>query len=272
MNLTIFQEGASPFDQIRQVDEFGTEYWLARQLQPLLGYTQWRRFEETIERAKLACENSGYSIEDHFADAGNVVKRKQGGGSKQTDYRLSRYSSYLVAMNGDPRKPEISAAQSYFAVKTREAELAPQVSELISQLLLKIEQQNQIIQEHSSAITSLSFANAELQTQVQNLLPSTSNASPPGWNPEVWQQLPPQDKRHFRFLYRRRQFVPSNQVENKTLALHAFTEEIKLRERLELEAVIGEVTESEKARIEAAKQEILRKLEDSQEVDGGLLP
>lgn len=74
MNLIAFTEGTNPFDKIRQVDEDGNEYWVARELQPLLGYTQWRRFEETIERAKLACQNSGYTIDDYFADGGNLVK------------------------------------------------------------------------------------------------------------------------------------------------------------------------------------------------------
>ena len=116
-------ENASPFDQIMQVDKLGVEVVTARQLQPLLGYSKWQRFEETIERAKLACQNSGYEIKDNFTDAGNLVKRNQGGGSRLSNYRLSRYACYLTAMNGDPRKPEISAAQTYFTVKTREAEI-----------------------------------------------------------------------------------------------------------------------------------------------------
>ncbi len=260
MTTNVFGEGTSPFDQIKLIDENGVEYWLARSLMPHLGYPRWNEFKVAIDRACCSCTNAQNDAAIHFS-----VKSLKSQGRPSLDYKLSRYGSYLVVMNSDPRKPEIAAAQSYFAVKTREAELAPFKNELISQLLLKIEQQNQIIQEHSSAL-------AKLQTQVQNLLPPTSNAPPPGWNPEVWQQLPPQDKRYFRFLYRRRQFVPSNQVENETLVLQASCEEIKLSQRLELEAVIGEITESEKARIEAAKQEILRKLWDSQEVDGGLLP
>ena len=79
-------ENASPFDQIMQVDKLGVELGTARQLQPLLGYSKWQRFEETIERAKLACQNSGYEIKDHFTISGNLVKRRQGGGSKQSDY------------------------------------------------------------------------------------------------------------------------------------------------------------------------------------------
>ena len=154
-------ENTSPFDQIMQVDELGVEYWLARQLQPLLGYVQWRRFEETIERAKLACQNSGYEIQDHFADADNLVKRSQGGGSRQSDYRLSRYACYLTAMNGDPRKPEISAAQTYFAVKTREAEIGSNfdsevliatITTAIEQALTPINQQLGQIERHLNAL------------------------------------------------------------------------------------------------------------------------
>ncbi|MBW4672463.1 MAG: hypothetical protein KME60_34870 [Cyanomargarita calcarea GSE-NOS-MK-12-04C] len=157
MNTITLTEGASSFDQIRQVDESGNEYWLARQLQSLLGYTQWRRFEETVERAKLACQNSGYDIKNHFADAGNVVKRRQGGGTSQSDYKLSRYACYLTAMNGDPRKPEIAAAQTYFAVKTREAEIGSSfgnsevliatITAAIEQALIPINQQLSEIQQ-----------------------------------------------------------------------------------------------------------------------------
>lgn len=110
----------TPFDAIRREDEDG-EYWSARDLMPLLGYRQWRRFEDAIDRAKLACANSGHDVAGNFAGAGKVAGRR---GPAQDDYRLTRYACYLVAMNGDPRKAEIAAAQTYFAVKTRQAEVA----------------------------------------------------------------------------------------------------------------------------------------------------
>ena len=104
-----------------EIDEDGNEYWLARELQPLLGYTQWRRFEETIERAKLACQNSGVNQQEHFI---HLPGSATGKGRFGDNYQLTRYACYLTAMNGDPRKPEIAAAQTYFAIKTRMAETA----------------------------------------------------------------------------------------------------------------------------------------------------
>jgi hypothetical protein len=125
--LALTGESSSLFDEIKEIDEFGNEFWSARQMQVLLGYSRWQRFEDTIERAKLACQNSGYSVDSHFTNAENVVERPQKGGSIQADYKLSRYACYLTAMNGDPRKPKIAAAQTYFAMKTRVAELGSNV-------------------------------------------------------------------------------------------------------------------------------------------------
>lgn len=107
---------SSPFNTIRHLDENGNEHWLARELMALLGYKKWERFVDAIDRAKIGCQNTGVSVQNHFTDAGLYTR------DVPSDYRLSRYACYLVAMNGDPRKPEIAAAQSYFAVKTHEAE------------------------------------------------------------------------------------------------------------------------------------------------------
>ena len=115
---------ASPFDAIRREDVIG-EHWLARDLERPLGYDSWRRFEESIERAKVAVNNAGMEARDHIADAVKLVKSGIGAERKITDYRLTRFGAYMVAMNGDPRKAEIASAQTYFAVKTREAETAP---------------------------------------------------------------------------------------------------------------------------------------------------
>ncbi|WP_196522735.1 BRO family protein [Nostoc commune] len=107
---------SSPFNTIRHLDDNGNEHWLARELMALLGYKKWERFVDAIDRAKIGCQNTGVSVQNHFTDAGLYTR------NVPSDYRLSRYACYLVAMNGDPRKPEIAAAQSYFAVKTHEAE------------------------------------------------------------------------------------------------------------------------------------------------------
>lgn len=123
--LDIFNtpEATAPFDTIKRTRDDGTEYWSARQLMPLLGYGgDWRNFTAAIDRAKLTATNQGMDTSDQFVDATELVKRPQGGTQPRHNVTLSRYAAYLVAMNGDPRKPEIAAAQSYFAIRTRQAE------------------------------------------------------------------------------------------------------------------------------------------------------
>jgi len=116
-DVTLF--GQSPFDAIAHTDGNG-EYWTARELMPVMGYLNWREFKDAIDRAKVAAANTGADVTSLFGDA----PKKVTGGRPAEDFRLTRYAAYLVAMNGDPRKPEIAAAQTYFAVKTREAEVA----------------------------------------------------------------------------------------------------------------------------------------------------
>lgn len=111
------------FESIKHIDEYGKEYWYARELQKILEYTQWRRFEDTIDKAKHTCENSNYSIQDHFANVGKMINIAKGAKRKVSDYKLSRYACYLIAQNGDSRKPVIALAQTYFAIQTRKMEL-----------------------------------------------------------------------------------------------------------------------------------------------------
>lgn len=113
----------SLFESIRHVDEFGQDFWYARELQIALEYKQWRRFENVIEKAKEACKNSQNQVFEHFADVGKTSPMPNGGVKEIGDIMLSRYACYLIVQNGDPRKKVIALGQSYFAVKTRQQEL-----------------------------------------------------------------------------------------------------------------------------------------------------
>ncbi|NKS17796.1 hypothetical protein GS490_15870 [Rhodococcus hoagii] len=124
--LNLFDAEQSPFDRIRQVHPDGTEGWWARDLMPLLGYDSYRRFADAINRARTAAAAQGHDVKSLFAD----VVKKSSGGRPAEDVELARFACYLVAMNGDPRKPEVAAAQAYFAIRTREAEVAPVRREL----------------------------------------------------------------------------------------------------------------------------------------------
>ena len=112
------------FEDIKHIDDNGNEYWLARELQSVLEYTQWRRFENVINKAKLACNNSKISINDHFANVGKMVEIGSNSKRETSDYKLSRYACYLIAQNGDSRKEVIALAQTYFAIQTRKQELS----------------------------------------------------------------------------------------------------------------------------------------------------
>lgn len=101
----------------------GVECWSARDLSTLLGYTKWERFQNAIDKAMEACKNAGEIVENHFPGAGKMVSLGSGSVREVSDYMLTRYACYLIAQNGDPRKPEISFAQNYFAVQTRVAEI-----------------------------------------------------------------------------------------------------------------------------------------------------
>ena len=111
------------FESIKHIDENGIEYWYARELMKILEYKQWRRFENVIDKAKQACENSDISAFEHFANVGKLSRRANNAEVEINDYKLTRYACYLIAQNGDPRKEVIALAQTYFAVQTRKQEI-----------------------------------------------------------------------------------------------------------------------------------------------------
>ncbi len=129
--------GGQSFEELKQVNDHGAEYWSARELQPLLGYSQWRRFEDAIKRAQISCEQSGNDPAYHFAGAGKMIELGKGGQREVEDYQLSRFACYLIAQNGDPRKPEIAQAQKYFAIQTRRQELSEQLAADVERLELR---------------------------------------------------------------------------------------------------------------------------------------
>lgn len=114
--------------------ENGLEFWLARELQDLLGYSHWRSFEAVIEKAKAACKNSGHNPEDHFAQTRKMVDIGSDAKREIDDIALTRYACYLIAQNGDPSKDQIAFAQTYFAVQTRKQEIIKQRIEQIERL------------------------------------------------------------------------------------------------------------------------------------------
>ena len=111
------------FESYAHKSEQVVEFWFARDLQGLLGYSEWRNFLETIEKAKIACEKAGRLISDHFVDANKTIKMPKGAEKELFDIMLTRYACYLIAQNGDPRKEQIAFAQNYFAVQTRKFEI-----------------------------------------------------------------------------------------------------------------------------------------------------
>ncbi len=111
------------FEDIKHVDENSVEFWYARELQIVLNYKEWRKFDGVIEKAKTACENSDINVFEHFVGADKLSKRANNAEVVIKDYKLSRYACYLIAQNGDSRKNVIALAQTYFAVQTRKQEI-----------------------------------------------------------------------------------------------------------------------------------------------------
>lgn len=153
------------FEDIKHINENGSEYWSARELAVALDYVQWRNFEKVIKRAMIACENSGHNVMDDFAEVSKIVEA--GATHKSTrDYELSRYACYLIVQNGDPRKEVIALGQTYFAIQTYRQEVADHFNELDEdnrRLVVRgdIKQWNQMLAEtahNAGVITNEEFA------------------------------------------------------------------------------------------------------------------
>ena len=137
---------ASPFERIRKVNEAGNEHWESRDLAEILEYTQYRNFEAVIEKARLACFNSGYRIEDHFADVSKMIEIGKGGRREIKVTLLSRYACYLTIQNADPKKEIVAHGQTYFAIQTRRQELADESIEEDRRVLLREEMRRHNVQ------------------------------------------------------------------------------------------------------------------------------
>ncbi len=153
------------FESIKHISEDGCEFWYARELATVLEYTQWRNFAKVIDKARIACKNSGYDIGDHFAEVSKMVEA--GVSSKHViEYKLTRYACYLIVQNGDPRKEVIALGQTYFAIQTRRQEVADyfnQLDEDNKRLVVRgdIKQWNQMLAEaahNAGVITNEEYA------------------------------------------------------------------------------------------------------------------
>ncbi len=143
----------SKLEEIRKINESDCEYWLARELYTLLGYTEYQKFLPVIDRAKEACVNSGQPVDEHFAYMKTTLKSiNQYGevkGKEVIDIQLSRYACYLIAQNGDPKKEEVAKAQTYFALQTRRQEIHQDRLEDSRRVMLRAE-----VKEHNKKLSS----------------------------------------------------------------------------------------------------------------------
>ena len=153
------------FEDIKHVDN-GVEFWYARELMEVFEYSQWKNFSKVIDRAMIACDNSGMDVSDQFADVGKLITHAKGGKRKIQDYKLTRYACYLIVQNSDPRKKIIAIGQTYFAIQTRRQEVSDYYNKLDEdkkRLVVRgdIKQWNQMLAEtahNAGVITDKEFA------------------------------------------------------------------------------------------------------------------
>ena len=120
------------FESIKHLDEYGNEYWYARELQKVLNYKEWRNFKVVIDKAITSCKNSNFNVSDHFVEVNKMIEIGKTAKRKVFEYKLSRYASYLIVQNADPSKEIIALGQTYFAIQTRKQEITEQEYDSLS--------------------------------------------------------------------------------------------------------------------------------------------
>lgn len=189
----ITRNGSSPFDSIKHIDDHGNEYWSARELMPMMGYSTWQKFETPLRRAMSTAENQGHNIENLF---NRSVKKT--GGRPQEDFNLPRFAAYLVAMNGDPNMPEVASAQAYFATQTHIAETQNQTPTLD---LTSLDSISQILNAGKAALNRA--LEAEKRAEVAETIVETINESDGfslrAFHKQYFSDVP--ERRFFELLY-----------------------------------------------------------------------
>lgn len=148
------------FEKIKNINEYGQEFWYGRELAEILEYTKWDNFKKVIEKAKEACKNSDINVLDHFADVGKMIDLAKGAKREIDDVILSRYACYLIVQNADARKKVVALGQTYFAVQTRKQELAEEFEQL-SEDRKRLSIRNELVHHNKSLAEAAQMAGIE---------------------------------------------------------------------------------------------------------------
>lgn len=158
----IIEYNETVFEDIKHIDEYGNEYWFARELQKVLEYKEWRKFRRVIDKAKEACTNSGYEVSEQLVEVDKLSKRNNNALVKIEDFKLSRYMCYLIVQNADPNKDVVALGQTYFAVQTRRQELTEKEYRMLT------EDEKRFYQRHLTKKGNYSLNQAAKQAAVKN--------------------------------------------------------------------------------------------------------
>lgn len=177
MNAEIMRHHQT-FETLKQMQENGAEFWFARELQAVLDYSRWEKFEQVIKKAMIACKKSGQPIDDHFPQVVKMVQIGSSAQRKTRGYRLSRYACYLVVQNGDPTKPVIANGQTYFAIQTRRKELEMGSTELAANLFRATQTEEKLKRDEIRGKTNANKTHYEVGTKVRKTLTELGGAMP----------------------------------------------------------------------------------------------